>query len=165
MEHLPPDRASGPAESQAQDELAPAAAEVVSPAPAADAAKVAAASAAAREPCPICMEMPETRGGAVEWPAGCGHYYCPNCTTACLNRSLRCPMCRTEAPDSAKPPPSRAEIMLTLFQRIRLEEIERLRAEYEANNTVHEPRTRVGRWIQNRWNAWGTFVDSMVGPD
>ena len=147
------------------------AAEVASPQtppPPLKAAAPAPAAAAASEPeetCPVCMEVPETRGGPVEWPAGCGHKFCSTCCTACLNRSLHCPMCRAEAPESAKPPQSRMDVVLTMFQLVRLEEMQRLRAEREAASATIQPRSRVGRWVHQKWDAWGRYVDSILGLD
>ena len=103
------------------------------------------------EACPVCME--EQRE-LQQWPGGCRHAFCARCSDACLRRSLRCPMCRAEAPASAAPGPSRTEMLLSAALLIRVRELERLRDEAEAARPQQrEPRTRVGRWVSRRVRA------------
>ena len=115
------------------------------------------------EDCAICFEaMTEPR----QWPAKCGHYFCDRCVSGCLNRSLKCPMCRTMAPHSARPAGDRRRIILSVAQRIRVEELERLRLEHEANRRPRrEPRTRAGRWLRDRYRGANQWVDSVLGID
>ena len=80
--------------------------------------------------CPVCFEELSAEHHK-PWAANCGHVFCPRCAEACLARSLKCPVCRSEAPASAKPPPSRRQVLLTAAHMIRLRELEQLRAEQE----------------------------------
>lgn len=111
------------------------------------------------ELCPVCLELPsEPR----PWKAGCGHIFCPQCEQACLARSLRCPMCRAEAPASTRPI-DRAQLLLTALQLARLRELERLRTESgPVEQPRREPRTRIGRWASRRANAINSYVDSLL---
>ena len=117
--------------------------------------------------CPVCME-PAGAGcekTAKEWPAGCKHVFCSDCWGACIQRDLRCPMCRAEAPESARPV-SRAQLLLSSLQLFRLRELERLRAEEEARRRpAREPRTRVGRWVKRRVQAADRMLESVLGLD
>ena len=112
--------------------------------------------------CPVCMEdLTDPK----PWPANCRHSFCSSCSEACLRRSLRCPICRAEAPESAKPGPSRQEVLLTTAMLIRLRELDRLREEYAAAEQQRPQRvatTRVGRWVSRKANAINQFMDSII---
>ena len=112
--------------------------------------------------CPICMEdLTDPK----PWPANCRHSFCSSCSEACLRRSLRCPICRAEAPESAKPGPSRQEVLLTAAMLIRLRELERLRDEYAAAEEQRPQRpatTRIGRWVSRKANAINQWMDSVL---
>lgn len=116
------------------------------------------------EECAICFETKFTKG----FPAGCGHRFCGSCTDICLRRSLRCPMCRAEAPESAKPGPSRSELLVTAALMFRIQELERLRAEAEERRSAaappppRPPRTRLGRWVQARVNTANLWLDALL---
>ena len=120
--------------------------------------------------CPVCMETFTAADGtkpSKPWPASCGHMFCVECWDACIARDLRCPMCRTAAPRSARPV-SRGERLLTAYQVIRLQELERLRRlreEEERQRQAREPRTRIGRWVKERQRALDRYIDSIMGLD
>lgn len=117
------------------------------------------------EPCAICMADPTLESQFPAFPALCGHAFCETCTTACLNRSLKCPMCRAEAPESSKPPPDRRTIMLTLYQRIRIAELERLQEEQDARQRARRPRTRIGKWFDRVSRRLNALLDDLLGID
>ena len=113
--------------------------------------------------CPVCMEeLTEAKA----WPANCGHSFCSNCSEACLRRSLNCPICRTPAPESARPGPSRQAVLLTAVMMIRLRELERLRQETPGQASDRPSRRRpasgLGRWVQQRYVAANNYVDSLL---
>ena len=96
-----------------------------------------------------------------EWPANCGHKFCSQCTAGCLNQSLSCPMCRADAPESARPEGARAQVLLSIVAQMRLEELERQRWQ-SGVRPPREPRTRMGRWMRDRSRAFNAAIDEIV---
>ena len=120
--------------------------------------------------CPICMELIDGESGkeAKPWPTDCQHRFCVQCWTGCINRSLRCPLCRAEAPASARPTREiDREVVLSMIQQIRLQELERFRREQEARRNrgrivPRMPSTRVGRFLNRRVNAMDQWLDTLL---
>ena len=119
--------------------------------------------------CPVCMEIIDGENGkaAKPWPTPCQHRLCESCWKGCINYSLKCPLCRAEAPASARPTREiDREVVLSIMQRIRLQELERLRMEAEARRRPRRlptiPSTRAGRFISRRVAAVDSWLDSLV---
>ena len=116
------------------------------------------------------MELIDGESGkeAKPWPTDCQHRFCVQCWTGCINRSLRCPLCRAEAPASARPTREiDREVVLTMIQQIRLQELERFRREQEARRNrgrivPRMPSTRVGRFLNRRVNAMDQWLDALL---
>lgn len=156
---------------------APSPAEQVGPRPASSAAPKPPSSAAPAAPanapasdspvdaeCPVCMEPcgPGHAKQSKAWPAACQHIFCADCWEGCIDRDLRCPMCRTEAPEEARPI-TRRQQLLTAMQILRLQELIRLDEERATSATsARQPRTRVGRWVQRRGQAIDRMLDNLL---
>ena len=85
--------------------------------------------------CAVCLE--DDAPCNTQWPAGCGHFFCQDCTRRCLERfsgkNPVCPLCRAEAP---LPMPPEGWADTPLYDRLRERAIDRL---------VQEDRTRLQR--------------------
>ena len=123
-------------------------------------------SSSSVEECPVCMEPigANCEKAAKAWPAECSHSFCEGCWEGCISRSLKCPMCRAEAPESARPI-DKEKVMLTAMQMIRLNELERLRREEEERRARRQPKTRIGKWIHRRIKAVNRALDDILGFD